>query len=192
MTRQDLEGRLGPAMLLAGGIVLLQVLVLAQMGQPWICACGSIDLWHGNHSGPETSQHLTDWYSFSHVIHGFAFYALLWWLAPGMPMGLRFACAIGIEVAWELVENTPLVMERYRQSALAQGYFGDSIVNSVADTLAAALGFLLARALPVWVSLALVAGAELFVGFMIRDNLTLNIVQLLYPNEALSAWQTGG
>jgi hypothetical protein len=162
------------------------------MGHPSICECGRVDLWHGNPSGPETSQHLTDWYSYTHVLHGLAFYLLLWLIAPNMPIGQRFALAIGIEAAWEVIENTPLIMERYRQSALARGYFGDSVVNSIADTFAAAVGFVLARTLPVWTSVALVIAGELFLAYMIRDNLLLNILQLLYPNEWLSRWQAGG
>jgi hypothetical protein len=179
-------------LLIAAAFVLAQAFALAMMGHPLICECGRVDLWHGNPSGPETSQHLIDWYSYTHVLHGLAFYLLLWLIAPNMPIGQRFALAIGIEAAWEVIENTPLIMERYRQSALARGYFGDSVVNSIADTFAAAAGFVLARTLPVWTSVALVIAGELFLAYMIRDNLLLNILQLLYPNEWLSRWQAGG
>jgi hypothetical protein len=179
-------------LLIAAAFVLAQAFSLAMMGHPLICECGRVDLWHGNPSGPETSQHLIDWYSYTHVLHGLAFYLLLWLIAPNMPIGQRFALAIGIEAAWEVIENTPLIMERYRQSALARGYFGDSVVNSIADTFAAAAGFVLARTLPVWTSVALVIAGELFLAYMIRDNLLLNILQLLYPNEWLSRWQAGG
>jgi hypothetical protein len=179
-------------MLIAAAFVLAQALALAMMGHPLICECGRGDLWHGNPSGPETSQHLIDWYSYTHVLHGLGFYLLLWWIAPNMPIGQRFALAIGIEAAWEIIENTPIIMERYRQSALARGYFGDSVVNSMADTVAAAVGFVLARTLPVWTSVALVVASELFLAYMIRDNLLLNLLQLLYPNEWLSRWQAGG
>jgi hypothetical protein len=178
--------------LIAVAFVLAQAVALAMMGHPFICECGRIDLWHGNPSGPETSQHLIDWYSYTHVLHGLAFYLLLWWIAPNMPIGQRFALAIGIEAAWEVIENTPLIMERYRQSALARGYFGDSVVNSIADTVAAAVGFVLARTLPAWASVVLVIASESFLAYMIRDNLLLNLLQLLYPNEWLSRWQAGG
>lgn len=180
-----------PWILAATGAVVLQALILLAMGLPLICRCGEIALWHGNPSGPETSQHLTDWYTVTHVVHGFGFYALLWLIVPGLPIAQRFALAIGMEVAWEVIENTPLIMERYRQSALAQGYFGDSVVNSVADTLAAALGFVLAWVLPVRVSVVLVLATELLLGYAIRDNLLLNIIQLIHPSEAISAWQVG-
>lgn len=177
---------------IAVGFIAIQALTLFAMGHPPICACGYVKLWHGVVISSENSQHLTDWYTFSHVIHGFGFYLLLWLIAPNAPIGLRFVAAIGLEVGWEIVENTPLIMDRYRESALAQGYFGDSIINSVFDTLAAALGFMLARKLPVWLIIVLAIAMEVFVGYMIRDNLTLNIIQLIHPTDAISRWQTGG
>jgi hypothetical protein len=173
-------------------ILVLQAVALLAMGLPAICRCGYVELWHGNPSGPETSQHLFDWYTYTHVIHGFGFYLLLWLLAPRAPFGLRLAFAIGLESAWEIFENTPFVMERYRLSALARGYFGDSVINSGADTIAAVFGFVLAARLPVWSTLAVAVAMELFAGYMIHDNLTLNIIQLLYPNALVSRWQAGG
>ena len=172
-------------------LTVLQTLILLAMGLPEICRCGYVALWHANPSGPETSQHLTDWYTYTHVIHGFAFYLLLWLVAPHLSFGLRLAIAIGLEVGWEIIENTPFIMERYRQSALARGYFGDSVINSVADTLAAVFGFVLARKLPVSLILGLVAAAELFAAYMIRDNLTLNIIQLIFSSGLISQWQEG-
>jgi hypothetical protein len=176
---------------IAAGFVALQAIALLVMGLPAICTCGFIALWHGNPSGPETSQHLTDWYTYTHAIHGFGFYLLLWLIAPRMPIGLRFALVVGLEAAWEIIENTPFIMDRYRQSALARGYFGDSVVNSVFDTLAAAFGFALARLLPVWSIVAVAIALELFAVAMIRDNLTLNIIQIIHPTEAISRWQSG-
>ena len=178
-------------LLAAAASVVLQALILLAMGLPSICTCGYIELWHGNPSGPETSQHLTDWYTYTHVLHGIGLYFFLWLIAPRMPLALRLALAIGLEAAWEVVENTPFIMERYRQSALARGYFGDSVINSVFDTLATVLGFVLTRLLPVWSIIALVVAIELFLGYMIRDNLMLNIVQLIHPSEAISRWQMG-
>ncbi len=184
--------RLLVLLLVVAVIVALQALALFAMGQPPICACGTIKLWHGLVSSAENSQQLTDWYTYSHVIHGLIFYFLLWLVAPSAPFGLRFALAIGIEASWEVFENTPFIINRYRQSALALGYVGDSIINSVFDTLAAAVGVVLARILPVWSTIALVIATELSLAYAIRDNLTLNIVQLIYPFEAISRWQTGG
>jgi len=183
---------LGTYLLVAAGFLALQALALFALGQPAICECGTIRLWHGLASSPETSQQLTDWYTYSHVIHGFGFYLLLWLVAPRLPLGLRLAIAVGLEAGWEMFENTPLIIDRYRQQALAQGYFGDSVVNSVADTLAAAAGFVLARLLAVWAAVGLIIGIELFLAYTIRDNLTLNIIQLVSPSEVISAWQAGG
>lgn len=175
----------------AVAILSLQALALLGLGQPPVCQCGYVKFWHGVVSSPENSQHLTDWYTHTHVIHGLVWYLLLWLVAPRMPIGLRLVLAIGIEATWEVMENTPFIINRYRQSALAQGYFGDSIINSIVDTLATALGFLLARLLPVWIIIALAITLELFAAYMIRDNLALNIVQLVYPTETVSRWQTG-
>jgi hypothetical protein len=174
------------------GAIALQAVILLAMGLPLICTCGNIDFWHGNPSGPETSQHLTDWYTYTHVIHGFGFYLLLWLILPKTSFGLRLALAIGLEAGWEIVENTPFVMDRYRQSALARGYMGDSVVNSVFDTLATIVGFVFARVAPLWASIAMFILIELILGYMIRDGLTLNVIQLIWPSETISTWQTGG
>jgi hypothetical protein len=173
------------------GLIAAQVVVLLAMGQPAICTCGTVDLWHADPAGPETSQHLTDWYTYTHVIHGFGFYLLLWVVAPDMAVGWRLAIAVGLEAGWELLENTPFIIDRYRESALARGYSGDSVINSVGDTLAAALGFVLARVLPVRWSMAIILAAELIALIMIRDNLALNIIQIIHPSDAISRWQIG-
>lgn len=178
--------------LLAVGVFAIQAAALSAMGRPAICTCGVIRLWVGAVRSPQNSQQLTDWYSFSHIIHGLLLYALLRLAMPRAPFGLRLALAVGIEAAWEIIENTPWVIEHYRQQALAQGYVGDSVVNSLCDTLAAVFGFVLARLLPVWASVALALAMEAFTGFMIHDNLTLNILQLIHPSAAISRWQVGG
>jgi uncharacterized protein DUF2585 len=180
-----------PTVLIVIGLIAVQALTLLALGRPAICTCGTIKLWVGTVESPENSQQLADWYTFSHIIHGFVFYGLLWLFVRRAPIGLRLALAVGIEVCWEITENTPLIIERYRQSAIAQGYFGDSVLNSVSDTLSAVLGFLLARALPTWSVVGLALGFELFTGYMIRDNLTLNVIQLIHPTEAISRWQAG-
>lgn len=182
----------GTCLLVGAALIAVQAFVLFAMGQPPICTCGYVRLWGGITSGPEMSQQLTDWYTYSHVIHGFGFYFLLWLIAPRTPVALRFTLVLAFEVGWEIVENTPFIIDRYRQSALAQGYFGDSIINSVGDTMASAFGFLLARTLPVWATVALTVSVELFTAYMIHDNLTLNIIQLIYPNDAIFHWQAGG
>lgn len=170
-------------------LIAVQILALKLFGQPPICECGYIKIWEGVVSGSGNSQHITDWYTPSHVIHGILFYLGLWFFFPRMSVAMRLAFAVGIEAGWEILENTPMIIERYREQALAQGYVGDSILNSVMDTLAMVGGFLLAWRAPVWLSIVLVIGLELFVLFSIRDGLTLNVIQLLYPIEAISNWQ---
>lgn len=176
---------------IVAALFAVQAAVLFALGKPAICQCGFVALWYGNSAGPETSQQLTDWYSFTHVIHGLVFYPGLWLLVPRWSVGARLIAAIAIEVGWEVLENTPLIIERYRQGGLAQGYFGDSIVNSVVDTLAAALGFVMAWRFPVKLTVALALVTELLLGYAIRDNLTLNVVQLIAPSETLTRWQNG-
>lgn len=175
-----------------GAFVALQVLVLYMLGQPVICECGYVKVWEGVVASVGNSQHLFDWYTFSHIIHGIIFYAVLWKCFPRVPRHWLLVMALGAEVAWEILENTPMVIEHYRNQALAQGYVGDSILNSLSDTLAMVGGFLLAWRLPLWASVALVLVLELFVGYQIRDGLLLNIVNLAYPFEIIERWQTGG
>jgi hydrogenase/urease accessory protein HupE len=144
----------------------------------------------------DTSQQLADWYSFSHIIHGFIFYGLLKLAAPRLPVGARFLIAMGVEIAWELTENTPAVIQHYRQQALAAGYNGDSILNSVSDVLMMSAGFFLASRLKARFVIALAVGLEIFTALTIRDNLTLNVINLIGPAgwppiQAIHVWQAG-
>ena len=177
-------------------IVLLCVfaLTLYLMGQILICKCGYIKLWHGITFSSENSQHISDWYTFSHIIHGFAFYFIAWFIGRkrGWPLGLRLFLAVLAEVAWEVFENSAFVIDRYRSTTLSLDYYGDSVLNSMMDVLAMAVGFFAAFRLPVWSIIALTLGMELFVAYLIRDNLTLNIIMLIYPFKSILLWQTGG
>jgi hypothetical protein len=170
-------------------IIVAAAAIELAMGRHPICTCGTVDLWVGARDSPKTSQMLTDWYSLSHIVHGLLFYALLWLIARRAPIQWRFIAALVIECAWEVVENTPLVIDRYRATTAALGYSGDSIVNSVSDILMMVIGFLAARKLPVWAAILLVVALEAVPLFVIRDNLTLNVWNLLAPNPAVQAWQ---
>jgi hypothetical protein len=161
------------------------------MGRIPICSCGDIKLWHGQVNSAENSQHLTDWYTLSHIVHGLLFYAALRWLLPNQSLPVRAILASVLEAAWEVAENTPAVIGRYRDATIALGYTGDSVVNSVADLLAMLLGFGLAARLPAWTAVMLAAGLELVALAAIRDNLLLNMIMLVWPSEAIRHWQGG-
>ena len=177
-------------------LLAVQVAVLHHFGQPWIAASGRILLWVGDPLSPDTSQQLSDWYSFSHIIHGIIFFWLLRLACPRLPLPLRFLIAMGVEIGWEITENTPAVIQHYRQQALAVGYAGDSILNSLSDTLMMSAGFLLAsrvRPAPVF---ALALAFEIMTAWVIRDNLTLNVLNLLAPPQwapirVIHDWQAG-
>ena len=188
-----------PVWAYAGGaalLVALQVAVLHGLGQPFVAASGHILLWIGSPLSPDTSQQLSDWYSFSHFIHGFIFFGLLRWLAPRLPFGARLLIAMGIEIAWEFAENSPAVIQHYRQQALAAGYAGDSVLNSVCDTFTMSAGFFFASVVRARYVIALALGLEIFTALTIRDNLTLNVFNLIAPSSwgpvrAIHDWQAG-
>lgn len=172
-------------------VILLTALWLLWQGRVPICTCGYVKLWHGQTMSAENSQHLTDWYTPSHVIHGPIFYAALAWLTPRLSFGWRLLIATTLEALWEAVENSDSVIERYRAVTISLDYYGDSVINTVADILAMGLGFWLAARLPVRVSVALAVGFEVLTAWAIRDGLLLNVLMLLYPLEAVRVWQGG-
>ena len=177
-------------MLAALLIALATAAIEWAMGRPPICACGTVELW--GPVGPKQSQMLADWYSPSHIIHGFLFYAAAWWLLRRWSLAARFVLSAALEAGWELIENTPMVIDRYREATMALGYTGDTILNSVSDIAMMGIGFWLARKMPIWVSIVAVVALELAALAAVRDNLTLNVWMLLWPNEAIVRWQAGG
>ena len=170
-------------------IIVTAGAVLLSMGRSPICPCGRVALW--GPVGPTQSQMLADWYSFSHIVHGLLFYAALSLVVPRWPAGRRFTLALLAETAWEILENTPMMIDRYREATIALGYTGDSVINSLSDIAMMALGFLAARRLPAWGSAVLLVSLEVIPLFAIRDNLALNILMLVYPSDAIRAWQAG-
>lgn len=183
------ERPLWPFLLAGLGLIAAQALVLYAMGRTPICTCDTIRLWVGNVRSSENSQQLFDWYTLSHILHGFVFYLVLWLLFPRKSFGARLLMAIAIEVSWEIVENTNLVIDRYRAETISLHYYGDSILNSVTDTLAATAGFIIAHRAPVALVVAAALAVEIGMAFWIRDNLTLNVLMLLYPIDAIQHWQ---
>jgi len=174
--------------ILAALVAVGACVLLFLMHRPPICTCGRVELWHGAlDSG--NSQHIADWYSLSHVIHGFLFYALARWLLRGKPLGTRLAAAVAVESAWEILENSPIIIDRYRTATIALGYSGDSILNSMSDIGMMTAGFLFAARAPVRVTIAAGILMELLALVGIRDKLTLNSLMLTWPVEAIRQWQ---
>lgn len=177
----------------AAGLLAFQVAVLAAMGRPWICPCGEVKLWSGAGITGGSSQHVADWYTLSHMIHGMLFYGVFWLVGRlngrKLPVGVMLLGAMAIEIAWEFFENTTFVIERYRKATAAVDYAGDTILNSGFDTIWMALGFAIALKLPVKWVVVLAIGLELLAAWAVRDNLTLNVLTFLWPIDAVVDWQ---
>jgi hypothetical protein len=171
-------------------VLLAQILIEHFMGRIPICECGYVKLFEPVVNSSGNSQHLADWYTPSHIIHGFLFYGLGYLVLRKKPLGAKLLLAVLIESAWEIAENSPIIIERYRAATVSLSYTGDSILNSAMDTVFMALGFFFAARAPVAVTIILAIVFELFTGWLIRDNLTLNVVMLVWPVEAIKTWQS--
>ena len=172
-------------------ILSLTVYLLRSQGRLWRCSCGRFLLWSGNIWSADNSQHFLDPYSFTHLLHGFLFCALLAWCVPRVPILWRRCLAVALESAWEIIENSESVIRRYRETTAALGYEGDAVINSLGDILVCGLGFLLARRLGWSRSIVVFILTEAVLLFWIRDSLILNVVMLLHPVDWIKAWQTG-
>lgn len=174
-------------------IPTIALAILYFMGREVICTCGYIKFWHGVVVSSENSQHLFDWYTFTHVIHGLGFFLLLYVVekisGKRIPLTTKFLVALSLESTWEILENTDFVINRYRAATISLDYFGDSIINSLGDIIAMLAGFWIAAKKSVWLSIGLFIVIELALLWIIRDNLTINLIMLIYPIEALKQWQ---
>lgn len=188
MMQHRAQDRLTP-ILVTLGIILLTAGYLLWIGREPICTCGYVSLWHGEVVSAENSQHLTDWYTPSHIIHGFLFYGALWLVAWRLSFGWRLSLATLIEAGWEIVENSDAVIERYRTVTISLDYYGDSVINTVFDIFAMMLGFWLAARLPIWATVALIILFEGVTMWIIRDGLALNVLMLLWPLDWIAEWQ---
>lgn len=185
--------RLLPAIAAALVITAIAAGILLWMGRIPFCSCGTIKFWHSGSNDAETSQHFTDWYTYSHVLHGVIFYWILWAVFRGrLSVAARLVIAMLLEAAWEVFENTGFIIERYRAQTISRTYTGDSVINSVGDMLATLFGFLVAARLPAWLTVVLLIGTEITMLVLLRDNLILNIIMLVYPLDAIRQWQAGG
>lgn len=179
------------SLLIVAAFVAVTATILYTMGQPLICKCGYVKLWHGVVISSENSQHLSDWYTPSHIIHGILFFGLFTLFLRKTDINVRLVLSLIVECAWEILENTDMIINRYRESTISLDYFGDSVINSSADILAMVVGFFLASRLPVWASVAIIIVFEATTTYLIRDGLTLNILMLVWPLEAVKTWQGG-
>jgi hypothetical protein len=178
--------------IVTAALIIAVAVILLLMGREPICKCGYVKIWHGDTFSSESSQHLMDWYTPSHLLHGILFYGILYMFLRQVDVGWRLAIATLIEVGWEILENTNMIIERYREVTISLDYYGDSVVNSVSDIIAMIAGFWLARVIPVWASVAVVIFFEALTMWLIRDGLALNIIMILFPLDAILEWQAAG
>lgn len=175
------------------GIIASMSLIMLWEGRLTMCECGYIKFWHGVVISSQNSQHLFDWYSFTHFLHGLVFYMLLWLVDRKRKLSITTKLLISIAGAagWEILENSAFIINRYRSETISLDYYGDSIVNAIGDVFSMALGFLFALKAKPWMSIALFVAIEIALAYIISDNLTINIIMLIYPLDIIKLWQQG-
>jgi hypothetical protein len=180
--------------IIAGAIAICVVtaVINLSMGRLPFGPDGRVGLWEGNIWSDEQSQRIADPYTFSHMIHGMLFYGFLWLVAPRLPVRYRFLAALLMEASWEVLENSPIIINRYREVTISLGYVGDSVLNSVSDIFFAGLGFIFAWRARLWVTICVILAMEVGTAIWVRDNLTLNVIMLIHPIEAIKEWQSAG
>lgn len=188
----DLHRQRAAQILIALLMLAIALVYLRWQGRVWWCACGTAKVISFNVNSMHNSQHLFDAYTLSHVLHGVLFFGVFWFLRKRMSFGSRLLAAMAIEVAWEMMENSPIIIDRYRAATVSLGYTGDSIVNSTGDVISFVAGFYLAAKLGLRRSVVFFLAVELLMLWLIRDNLALNVLMLLWPIDAIRRWQSGG
>jgi hypothetical protein len=181
-----------PHALAVVALLLLAIVYLRWQGRVWWCECGQLRPISLTVRSQHNSQHLLDPYSLSHMLHGVLFYGMLWPFRRTLSLPTRAAIAAVVEIGWEMLENSPIVIDRYRTATMALGYSGDSVVNSIGDVISFVVGFYIARKLGLWWSIGIFIAVELLMLWLMRDNLTLNVLMLLWPIDAIRHWQGGG
>ena len=172
-------------------IIVASIIALALLGRVWWCE--TVDAWplslqvNSRHN----SQHVLDPYTFTHVLHGIMEFWLIGLVFRKVPMAWRFVIAIFIESSWEVLENTNYIINRYREATISLDYFGDSIVNSLADIVSCGIGFAIAHRVRLWWSAAIFFATEAILLIFIRDSLLLNLLMLVWPLEGVRQWQMG-
>ena len=174
----------------AGVVLMVMVVLLRAQGRLLLCACGQFEIWTSDTCSSNNSQQLFDPYSFTHVLHGFLFFYLVMLVFRRLSRGWQVVLTLALEAAWEVFENSSFVIDRYRTATAALGYQGDTVVNSIGDLACALIGFLIARQVGVRNSLILFVLFELILVLWIHDSLLLQILMLVWPIEAIKAWQT--
>ena len=173
-------------------LLVVAVVYLRYQGRVWWCRCGRFYPISFDVGSMHNSQHLLDAYSLSHVLHGMLFFGFFWLFRRRLSLAWRAAFAATVEIAWEMIENSPIIIDRYRTATVSLGYTGDSIFNSLGDIASFVIGFYAARKLGLWRSVGIFVAVELIMLWMIRDNLLLNVLMLLWPIDAIRRWQSGG